>query len=166
MSKRYAYGLDLSMTCSGIAIFDMDTLEPVLVTSISPSNKGEHGNKLHEQREYMKEIIEQYPPEVCYYEKGFSRFNTATQVVFRVVGVFNELLRDYPLAYFAPTSVKKEITGKGNCSKERLLEVLAERYPEINFSNTDESDAVGVVITGLIKEHKMEWDAPDKPKKK
>lgn len=155
--SRYAYGLDLSMTCSGIAIFDIDTFEPVLVTSISPSAKGEHGDKLHEQREYMEEIISQYPPEVVYYEKGFSRFNTATQVVFRVVGVFNELLREYPLDYFAPTSVKKEITGNGKASKELLQSTIAERYPQIEFSNTDESDAVGVVLTGLIKNHKMDW---------
>lgn len=161
MGKRYAYGLDLSMTCSGIAIIDMDTLEPVLVTSIAPSTKGEHGDKLHEQREYMQEIVAQYPPTEVFYEKGFSRFNTATQVVFRVVGVFNELLKDYPLDYFAPTSVKKEITGKGNCTKEELQKVLADKFPQIDFNNTDESDAVGVVYTGMIKNHEMEWILPE-----
>jgi len=155
--KRYAYGLDLSMSCSGIAIVDMDTLQPVHTISIKTNDKLCHGERLHHQREIMKRIVEKFPPEVVFYEKGFTNFNTATQVIFRVVGVFNELLKDYKTEYFAPATVKKVITGNGKGTKELLRDKLLERYPQIKFNNTDESDALGVVFTGLIKKYKMKW---------
>lgn len=158
--ERYAYGLDISMSTSGIAIFNMDTLKPVLVTSITTNDKSEHGHRLNEQRCYMKTIATEYKPTVIFIEKGFTRHNTATQVIFRTVGVYNELLRNFPQEYLAPSTVKKAITGNGRASKELLQEVLTERYPEINFSNEDESDAVGVVLCGLIQQYGMKWELP------
>lgn len=156
-NKRYIYGLDLSMVTSGIAIVDFDTLEPVLATSVSTDPKEDHGDRLHEQRNFMKGLIKKYPPERVYLEKGFTQFNTATQVIYRVVGVYNELLKDYPQEYYAPTTVKKTIGGNGRCSKEELQEALLERYPNTEFENTDASDALGVCYTGLIKSKRMKW---------
>lgn len=163
-NKKYAYGLDLSMTCSGIAVFDMDTFEPVLVTSITTNAKEEWGDRLFAQKDYIEDIVEQYPPTIIYFERGFTQFNTATQVIFRVVGVFNETLREYPQEYIVPGTIKKKLHGKGNCSKEALQKVIASEFPQIDFQNTDESDAVGVVVAGLVMNHKMKWVAPHTPK--
>lgn len=154
------------MSTSGIAIFDMDTLEPVLVTSITTDEKTEHGHRLNEQRNYMKEIATEYTPTVIFIEKGFTRHNTATQVIFRTVGVYNELLRHFPQEYLAPSTVKKAITGNGRAPKDLLQQVLSERYPEISFNNEDESDAVGVVLCGLIQQYNMEWELPPQEEKK
>jgi len=139
------------MNCSGIAIINMDTLEPIHITSIKTNDKLDHGYRLHQQREFMKPIIKKYPPEVVFYEKGFTNFNVATQVIFRVVGVFNELLKDYKTEYLAPTTVKKTITSNGKSSKEVLQKALIKKYPNVKFKNTDESDALAVVYTGMIK---------------
>lgn len=155
--QRYIYGLDLSMACSGVAIVDFNTLEPVLVTSVRTNQAEDHGDRLHEQRNFMKELIEKYPPERVYLEKGFTQFNTATQVVYRVVGVCNELFKDYPQEYYAPTTVKKTITGNGRASKEELQLALLEKYPDVKFEDTDASDALGVCYTGLIKSKRIKW---------
>lgn len=145
------------MSNSGIVIFNTDTYEPVLIASVKTNDKQGHGERLHTQREYIKKLIKKYPPCEVAIEKGFTRFNSATQVIYRVVGIFNEILHEYEQYYYAPTTVKKNITGNGKSSKELLMEKILEKYPDINFKNTDESDAFAVGISHLIKHHKMKW---------
>lgn len=145
------------MSNSGISIFNIDTFESVHITSIETNPKQEHGKRLHTQREFIRELIDEYPPYEVAIEKGFTRFNNATQVIFRVVGIFNEVLHKYPQFYYAPTTVKKIITGNGQAKKELLIDAILKRYPDIKFANTDESDSFGVGITHLVKVHKMKW---------
>lgn len=146
------------MSQSGIAVVCLDSFEPVYITSIGTSPDDTHGERLHEQREYMKEVVGKYPPERIYIEQGFTKFNKATQAIYRSVGVFNELLKDYPQEYLAVGTVKKTISGNGRCSKQELEGALLEKYPDLEFANHDESDALAVAYTGLIKSKRMkEW---------
>lgn len=146
------------MANTGIAIFDTETYKPILITSIKTSDKDTHGYRLHEQRQYAKELINEYPPYEVAIEQSFTRFNTATQVLYRVHGVHNELFYKYPQFYYAPATIKKTITGNGRANKELVRTKILEKYPNIEFANDDESDAVGIVITHLIKKHKMKWN--------
>ena len=154
---RYLYGLDLSMTNTGIAIFDIDTYQPVLITSVSTNDKDEYGNRLYTQREYMKKLIKEYPPNEIAIEKGFTKFNTATQVVYRVHGVTQEVFHEYSQWYYAPTTIKKVITGNGKSNKDVVQASILKKYPNLDFANNDESDATGIALTHLIKKHKMKW---------
>lgn len=82
--SRYLYGFDLSMECTGATIFDLDSLEPVLITSISTSHfkkTATHGQKLKYIEEEMIKISKEYNPAIVTIERGFSRFNVATQVI-------------------------------------------------------------------------------------
>ncbi len=157
VNKKYIYGLDLSMANSGISIFNLNTYKPVLITSVSTNAKDEHGKRLHTQREYMKELIEKHPPYEIAIERSFTRFNNATQILYRCHGVVNELFYNYPQFYYAPNAIKKIITGNGQSNKSIVAKKILEKYPYLKFANNDESDATAIAICHLIKKHKMKW---------
>lgn len=159
-NKRYAYGFDLSLSCSGIAIIDIDSLEPRLITSIETDPKQNHGERLYEQYNFIGKVVNVFKPEKIYIEKGFSRHAVATQAIFKMVGCVNMLLKEYEPVYLAPTTVKKNITGNGRAKKDELREALESKFPNTTFKNEDESDALGVAITGLINDGLIEWDIP------
>lgn len=156
-NKKYIYGLDLSMSNSGIAIFDLNTFKPVLITSISTNAKNEHGKRLHTQREYTKKIIKKYPPYEVAIERGFSRFNKATQTIFKVHGIYNELFHNQKQFYYRPNTIKKVVGGHGHATKQKIQAKILRRYPDIKFNNDDESDAFAVAVCHLIKKHDMKW---------
>lgn len=145
------------MSNSGICVFNIGTYEPVHITSIKTNDKQTHGERLHVQREFIKELIKKYPPYEVAIEKGFTRFNVATQIIFRVVGVFNEVLHECEQFYYAPTTVKKSITGNGQSKKDVVQQTILKKYPNIKFENEDQSDAYSVGIHHLIVRHKMQW---------
>lgn len=145
------------MSKTGIAVFNIDTYEPILITSIETNDKEEYGDRLHTQRKYMEGLIDKYPPYEVAIEQGFTMHNKSTQVIYRTHGVAQELFHEYPQFYYAPTTVKKMITGNGRSSKEIVQESILKRYPDIEFENKDQSDAVGVACSHLIKNHKMKW---------
>lgn len=145
------------MSNSGIAIFDIENFKPIYITSIKTNPKHDYGQRLHTQRNSIKELIRQYPPYEIAIEKGFTRFNKSTQVIYRVVGVFNEVLHSYSQFYYTPTSVKKTIANNGQAKKEVIQDKILKVFPNIEFNNQDESDAVAVAITHLVHKYKMNW---------
>lgn len=156
--SKYLYGLDLSMDNTGISIFDIDTYEPIFITSVKTNNKNKHGERLHTQREYMKRLMEKYPPYEIAIEQGFSRFNKSTQTIYKVHGITNELFHEYKQFYYTPNQVKKIIGKHGQAKKEVVQANILKKYPNLKFSNNDESDATAIALTHLIKKHKMEWN--------
>jgi Holliday junction resolvasome RuvABC endonuclease subunit len=158
MCIKFLYGLDLSMSNTGIAIFDINTCKPALITSVKTNSKNTHGKRLHGQREYMKELIKKYPPHEVAIERGFSHMNTTTQVIYRVHGIANELFYEYPQFYYPPATVKKIVGKHGQAKKEVVQANILKKYPDLKFANNDESDATAVALTHLIKKHKMKWN--------
>ena len=159
----YIYGLDISMTNTGVTIIDADSHEIVYIGSIS-TDKGKlrklpietrHGLRLKEHYERINELIEKYPPCVAVIERGFSRFNNATQTLFRVHGVYNLAFADVDNIYYPPKDVKAVIY-KGNADKEELSNVMKKRL-DVKFKNEDESDSCAIAMTYLIKECGYEW---------
>lgn len=61
-------------------------------------------------------------------------------------------LRDHHAApwVFAPSSLKKLATGKGNAGKDEVLLATAKRLPEADVRNNNESDAVWAAIAASI----------------
>ena len=146
------------MSCTGVAIFNIDDKIPVLITHIKTNDKETHGERLHTQREFIKDLIKQYPPCEVAIERGFTHMNTTTQVIYRCHGVINELLHKYPQFYYPPATVKSLVGKHGKAKKEVVQANILKKYPNIEFANNDESDACGVGICHLIKEHKLNWD--------
>lgn len=143
------------MSNTGISIFNLDTKQPIIITSIKTNPKDTYGIRLHDIRSYIYDLTKQYLPYEIAIERGFSRFHTSTQVSYRVHGVVQELLKDYPQFYYPPKTIKTIIAGNGNANKKLVQDCILKKYPNINFNNDDESDAVGVAICHLIKHHKL-----------
>lgn len=86
-------------------------------------------------------------------ERGFSRFKTGTQTLFKVVGAADMALWKTKQTVFdeiPPATVKKLIAGKGNATKEEVAAALPPIVGYRHYACDDESDAVAVGIAWYI----------------
>ena len=148
--KTYIWAFDLSLSCTGISIFDDDG-SIVFINSIDTRREEGHSGKLKYIADVILPLKEIYKPSIAIIEKGFTRFNTSTQVIFRVHGLINYLFYDVKQVYYEATMVKKTITGKGNVTKEELRDAIWRKYPAVVFSNLDESDSFAVGLCYLYE---------------
>lgn len=172
--KYYLWGLDISLKNTGLAIYDLETKEFVLITSFNTEKikatkeyKGLDLNslKLKKITEWLREIIKEYPPYIVSIERMFSRFPAETQVIAKATGVIQCMLWNKPQFLYPPKSVKAEII-KGDASKEVIQNEILKRYPNLEFNSDDESDAVAVALCHLIKVGFIEWEKPTVVEKK
>lgn len=167
----YIWGLDLSLANTGVTIYDTEKQDFVYIGSINTEKikkkKGFYHNamKLKFIHDELVEIKEQYPPQLVTIERGFSRFNTATQVIYRVHGLVNFIFNEVDQIYYPPKTVKEAIL-KGDATKRQLQDAIKAIYNDIIFMNEDESDSFAVVLTYLIKENVIEWVKPEVKKKR
>ena len=89
-------------------------------------------------------------------ERGFTMHNSTTQLLFRVVGVFDYITflnrPDLEVEEISPSEVKKLVTGIGNSSKKDVDKALQKFLThEIDFINDDYSDSVAVGVASLLK---------------
>ncbi|OMD76909.1 crossover junction endodeoxyribonuclease RuvC [Paenibacillus odorifer] len=166
--SRYLYGFDLSMECTGVTVFDLDSLLPVFVASVSTSHfkkSATHGQKLKYIEDEIIKIGKQYPPKVVSIERGFSRFNVSTQVIYRVHGIINKLFYAHDQIYYPPKTVKEAIC-RGDATKKYVQSTIHRAYPEVVFKNEDESDSFAVALTYLIKNGLIQWKKTEIKNKK
>lgn len=165
-TNKFLFGLDISLSCTGVAIYDLEQRAFVFIGSFntekikSKKNRYHNALKLKALGDWMQTLIEQYPPFYIAIERGFSQFNTATQVLFRAHGVVNYLFQDYPQTYYPPKSVKEALVH-GNATKEDLTNTIKIKYNGIEFSNEDESDAFAIAVCALVDHELMTWEKPD-----
>lgn len=145
------------MSCTGVAIFNLDKQKPVLISHVKTNDKETYGKRLHTIREFLKDLMGKYPPYEVAIERGYTFHNNATQVLYRCHGVCNQLFHEYDQFYYPPATIKKLITGNGRASKSLVQDKILEKYPNLEFMNEDESDAVGIAVSHMIKKYKMKW---------
>lgn len=151
-------GLDLSMARPGFAVVKATNGKPtVLHTShVRTNSRQSHGQRLIAIEKELINVIEQFGQfTVVVREKGFSRHNLTTQVLFRVVGISDLALakEGYTrIVDIAPTTVKKWVAGSGKASKEEVAQAVIKIIGDYDFATDDESDAVAVALAYLIQE--------------
>lgn len=179
MSKKYLWGLDISLKQTGIAVYELTEKEFVKIDSFNTQkiyatkeNKGLylHGVKLIKIANWIKSLMKEYPPLMVVIEQGFVGTGKETPAIFKTHGVINCLLWNIPQVYYYPNTIKAEI-WHGHASKKEVETEVLKRYPDLVMSNDDESDAVAVALTHLIKVGYIEWEKSEgepapKPKKK
>lgn len=133
-------GLDLSMTKTGLAILDGGKL--IYHELLKPKAKLSNAEKLKFYYDAMIEIKASYLLDAVGIEQGFTRFNKATQVIFRVHGVANLAFYDIEQIYVGATQSKKHFTGSGSADKKAMIE-RAERLYGVRVSD-DEADAIAI----------------------
>lgn len=145
------------MECTGVTVFDLGTLLPIHIDSISTNSKYTHGKRLYEIAKFIHEIKERYPPESISIERGFTRHNTSTQVIYRVHGLVNYLFHDIEQYYYSPKEVK-EVVDSGDATKRLVQEIIKYKFPQIKFKNEDESDSFAVGLCHMVKNGLLRWE--------
>lgn len=118
--------------------------------------KWNHGQKLDNIYRQLTQVQSNYLFDAVVREKGVTRFNKATQAIFRVVGVvdmFAYRLLNTACQEIGITEAKKLITGDGRADKADVA-VMVQQYLTrvIEFAVDDESDAVAVGVAYCLKQ--------------
>ena len=141
--------LDLSLSSAGVAIFDKNGM-PFDVFSIQTNSKHSLGIRLKTIADRLYEVKNKYKISVVVLEQGFARWNISTQMLYRVHGIANYIFYDFEQIYYAPSSVKKIVSGCGKTDKEGIMRIVKEKFPLLELKNDDESDAVSVGMAYFI----------------
>ena len=143
------------MDNSGIVIFDQQA-NPVYIGSIKTKSSKSHGQRLKHIADEILKLKDTYPTDTIVIERGFSRFNTATQVIYRVHGLVNYLFADCEQIYYPPKKVKSFILN-GDATKKQLQKEIKNRYPDVEFSKIEKKNKKTKKVT--IEENDNESDA-------
>jgi len=139
---------------------------PVYIGHIATNNvklkkNFEYGQRLNTIADHILSLKEKYPPSIICIERGFTRFNTSTQVIYRVHGLTNYLFNDVEQIYYPPKKVKAAIL-KGDATKKQVQDKIKKEFPNVEFNQIkikknkkeeckDESDAFAVGLTYFIE---------------
>lgn len=150
-------GLDVSLASTGVAIIEVIDRKPKLkvATRVKTRAKESHGERLYTIATHMRGLLNNEGPFTAIVrEKGFSRFASSTQAIFKAIGVTDLIYRDYQIAEVSPTTVKKLVGGSGKASKQDVeagVRRLLDLPDDFRFESDDASDACGVVLAYLIE---------------
>jgi Holliday junction resolvasome RuvABC endonuclease subunit len=145
------------MENTGVTIFDLNTYEPIHISSIPTNKKHTHGKRLYIIAQELISLKDKYPPSVVAIERGFSRFNTSTQVIYRVHGLINYLFYELEQVYYPPKKIKEAII-RGDASKKLVRQVIEKKYPDVKFDDEDQSDSFAIGLTYLIENNLIKWN--------
>jgi len=157
---NYIYAFDLSLSSSGVCIFDKKG-NPIKIMSVPTTSKMEHKDRLKVIADNWMELRGQYPTDLIILESGFSRHAVSTQVLYRVRGVIDYLFYDIPEICYAPSSIKKIICGNGRADKSLVQGKILEMFPYMKFENQDQSDSVGIGLCYFIEQGIIPWRNSD-----
>jgi len=152
---KWTYFIDASTANTGITML-RDDKKKVIITDLNFSkcnkydkdlHKAEkHVEKLKQIKEMLDEFVKKYPPTETIYMEGIfvqRTFLNSSEVLLKFHGFLIMYFIEHEFKYLPPKTIKKEITGKGNATKEEVREVLEEKY-QIKFKNYDESDSFAI----------------------
>lgn len=174
--NKYLYAFDLSLDCTGLVIFNIDTHEHVIIKSFPMKKTVTKGEKLATLHYEVSKLMKDYPPHCVAVEGVYistvaknqyaqaNRFKSA-EALFNCHGVIYCLMWKCPLYTYQPKTIKMIVGGHGDSTKEKVQQSIKNKYKNIKFENNDESDAYGVGVVCMVKEYGMEWERPIVQKK-
>jgi len=160
-------GFDLSLSDTGWAVVefrngDFRVVKHGHIPTIKRKGKMVYptGRRLQKIYKSISRIIEEYNPDVITREASFSNGNNlSTQQIFKVNGVFEMTMHQYnkekSLEVYAPSTIKKTITGNGRSSKDDVANTIF-RLTDMRILNDNMTDAIGVALTYGIKNNLYE----------
>lgn len=147
---KYIMALDLSLSCSGVTIFGYDgTIKNI--TSIETNKNYDTALRLKQIADELIELRKIWKIEKIIIEKSFYRYNTSSEQIWKVHGVVNYLFSDMEQIYLHSSTVRKTLTGKGNCDKNYVKNWILKKYKDLKFKNLDESDSLAVGLSWFIQ---------------
>jgi len=155
-------GLDTS-TKTGFAVLALDydgTIDKAASGVITSKLKG--FDRWADMASQMMSLLDKYCPDMVVIE-GYGFANKHTLVTLVEVGTVLRYFLwqcDVPYVEIPPTSLKKFVTGKGNCKKELIIKEIYKRWRH-DISSNDEADAIGLAYFGMAI-HRINVDLPKK----
>lgn len=147
--------LDVSSSNTGVVIFNEKTkkvsLDSINLKELKKPQQMELVDfqkiKIGLIKEYFDKLKQRYIIESVYLEGIFiqPKFLKSSEILLKLHGFLMGYFIDTPQYFLSPSSIKKEITGKGNAKKEEVRMKLEEIYGDI-FKNDDISDAFALFI--------------------
>lgn len=122
---------------------------------VKTNAKKPHGCRLKQIEKALIKLRDMYEYGAVIRERGFSRFHSVTQTLFKVVGISDMVFKDVEIAEIPPTTVKKTITGDGKADKAKVEQAVREALRlrnDTKFATDDESDACAVCLAYLMRE--------------
>jgi len=154
---RRVAGLDLSLTCTGIAVCVEASRGVNMVTS-TVTSKGKRAASMVDRHARLTELGNDilHHAGVCDLvviegpftgPKGGSPIDRHALFWFVAGGLIR---REVHIAVVPPTSLKLAIAGKGNADKAALAVALMRLWPEVDVTSSDVSDAAGLAHLGAV----------------
>ncbi|MEH7464606.1 crossover junction endodeoxyribonuclease RuvC [Bacillus thuringiensis] len=157
--SEYLLGLDISGTSTGYAVIareETGELRLCTVGHIKTSSKNTDGERMSKIRDRIDILFDIYPISKVIRERGFSNNrHRSTQLIFKSIGVAELTCNDrgFPeVIEYAPTTIKLQVGGSGKADKDDVKKGVKKFFPDAEFKTDDESDAVAVILTYLLKE--------------
>jgi crossover junction endodeoxyribonuclease RuvC len=157
---RHFLGLDISMTSTGYAVVTVEddgSLTLQTTGYIATTSKESDGVRLSKIRERLELLLHMYEFDTVIKENGFVKGHHATKSIFKATGVVEEVVNTVSkhgdIVAYPPTTVKKTVTGDGKADKRTVADCV-KTFIEIPWAikRDDESDAIAIILTHLIKE--------------
>lgn len=149
-NKEYLLCLDVSLSCTGYAIFAKDgelKSKGVINTKYIKCKDAEiHGEKLLCIFNSLNKLEKEYDFNLIIIERSFVKFNKATKAIQKVFGIVELLFNKKEIILISPQSTKSFLCGK-NATKEDMIKVINFNYGlDLGKNKTDDniSDAVAL----------------------
>lgn len=161
---RYIIGLDLSITGTGISVYDKIEQKFVYINTLRTDFVNASNDKRIIQRlayigNELSRLFKAYPPEsICIEDKYIGRNSIQSAMdlielhgVVKVVAYWLGL--GEKLRYYHPTTIKKYVGKHGHATKQAVKARIKKNLPDLKLKkgHLDESDSVACVITYLIE---------------
>jgi crossover junction endodeoxyribonuclease RuvC len=147
-------GLDPSTVKFGYGIIDAtgDSMAYVGHGVFSAPASWDKSKRLAYLGELIKIMIDEEKPEVCAIEEGYMGDGPATLAIAEARGVGRYLAASHGMKVFmyAPTTIKKVVTGSGKVQKSVLADIVALRLGLKTNPPEDAGDALGAAITHVL----------------
>jgi len=165
--ERIIMGIDPGTNVMGYGVLGINGKKlDVMVMGVIELNKFEsHYKRLHRIYERVSGLVAQYLPDEMAIEAPFYGKNVQSMLKLgraQGVAMAAALVRDIPIAEYAPLKIKQAVTGRGSASKDmvaemlkRILHIPAENMPKL----LDATDALAAALT-----HYYETGKPSFPR--
>jgi Holliday junction resolvasome RuvABC endonuclease subunit len=123
---------------------------------VSTDSKSERGLRLKIIADFILELAKEYEVGKIVLENVFFKHINATKALYQINGVLYYLFYDKDIITYQPQSVKAKICY-GGAKKEVILNKIKSVY-DVEFKNTDESDAFAVGLCYFIDNNIITWE--------
>lgn len=155
---RRVAGIDLSLTCTGVAVC-VENSAGTAMTTETVTSKGVRAATLVDRHARLVKLAD----EIIAYAgrcdlaviegpfvsgtKGGSPIDRCALFWFVAGGLIR---REVPVAVVTTTSLKLAIAGKGNADKAAVAVAVMRLWPDVDVTSSDVSDATGLAHLGAV----------------